>query len=327
MDRYRKPSRGAGGHHKVAKKKLIGWIVLLAAVGAAATFAPAPQREQAAAPARGASEARGPDAPAQSPLEALPARESFGAKRGELFSARSWTAPAASGATLSPTPGPPPMPYRVAGQVMHDGSAHIVLARGDAVLVVREGEILEGGYRVEAIRSDRVTLLYEAMGTRNDLPLVGVEIPALATVSAGAATPAAPGATALAQLRWEGPARVQAGTTFNVALKLTSEEALRATPLQLSFDAAVLEPVEVRAGRYFADGTFSYRINPSGSIFVGASGKGSSANGAELVIVSFKGIRSGTTAELKLSSVLLQGAAGRPIAHDQPATFRTAIIQ
>jgi hypothetical protein len=314
----------------VAKKKLIGWIVLLAAVGAAATFAPAPQREQAAAPARGASEARGPDAPAQSPLEALPARESFGAKRGELFSARSWTAPAApaaSGATLSPTPGPPPMPYRVAGQVMHDGSAHIVLARGDAVLVVREGEILEGGYRVEAIRSDRVTLLYEAMGTRNDLPLVGVEIPPLATVSAGAATPAAPGATAPAQLRWEGPARVQAGTTFNVALKLTSEEALRATPLQLSFDAAVLEPVEVRAGRYFADGTFSYRINPSGSIFVGASGKGSSANGAELVIVSFKGIRSGTTAELKLSSVLLQGAAGRPIAHDQPATFRTAIIQ
>jgi hypothetical protein len=157
--------------------------------------------------------------------------------------------------------------------------------------------------------------------------MVGVEIPPVAVASAAAATPAVQGATAPAQLRWEGPARVQAGTTFNVALKVTSEEALRATPLQLSFDAALLEPVAVRAGRYFADGTFNYRVVPSGSIFVGASGKGSSANDAELVIVSFKPIRSGTTAEVKLSSVLLQGAAGRPIAHDQPAAFRTTIIQ
>ena len=317
----------------MTKSKVIGWIVLLAAVGAAATFAPAPQREQAAAPAapaRASSDlVRGKDAAAPGRFEALPARESLGATRGELFSARSWTPPAApaaaaAGPTVSTPPAPPPMPYRVAGQVMHDGSAHIVLARGDAVLVVREGEVLDGGYRVEAIRSDRVTLLYEPLGTRNDLPIVGVEIPPAATASAPAATPVA---QSPAQLRWEGPARVQAGTTFNVALKLTSEEALRATPLQLSFDAAVLEPVEVRAGRYFSDGTFSYRVNPSGSIFVGASGKGSSANDAELVILSFKPIRSGTTAELKLSSVLLQGAAGRPIAPDPPAAFRTALIQ
>jgi hypothetical protein len=319
----------------VTKKKIVGWIVVLGAVGAAVVLAPAPRNEPIAVqgPARAPSAKAEPAPAAGSRFEALPARESLGATRGELFSARSWTPPAApaaaaAGPTVSALPAPPPMPYRVAGQVMHDGSAHIVLARGDAVLVVREGEILEGGYRVEAIRTDRVTLLYEPLGTRNDLPVLGVEL-ALPVASTPAASPvaqaASAGASAPAQLRWEGPERVQAGTTFNVALKLTSDQALRATPLQLSFDAAVLEPVEVRAGRYFADGTFSYRVNPSGSIFVGASGKGSSANDAELVIVSFKPIRSGTIAELKLSSVLLQGAAGRTIAHDQPAAFRTAI--
>lgn len=211
------------------------------------------------------------------------------------------------------------MPYRVAGQVMHDGSAHIVLARGDAVHIVHEGETLDGGYRVESIRSDRVTLLYEPLGIRNELPVLELDAPKTQAPVAADARPA--------QLRWEGPERVQAGTAFNVALKLTSNEPLRASPLQLSFDASLLEPVEVRAGRYFSDGMFSYRVNPAGSIFVGASGKGSPAADAELLVVRFKPIRSGVTAELKLSSVSLQGSAGRAIAHDQPAAFRTAILQ
>jgi hypothetical protein len=35
----------------------------------------------------------------------------------------------------------------------------------------------------------------------------------------------------------------------------------------------------------------------------------------------------GATAELTVSSLLLQGAAGRAIAHDRPAAFRTTIVQ
>lgn len=317
-------------------KKIVGWTVVLGIVGAAALFAPPPTIEPVALPIDRGQAAKGSartQANTATRFDSLPAREPLGQTRGELFSTRSWApaappAAATSGpsAPLPSTPTAPPMPYRVAGQVMHDGAAHIVLARGDTVHIVRVGEALDGGYRVEAIRSDRVTLLYEPLGVRNDLPVPGADVAQAVTASNSVATPPA-AATSPAQLRWEGPERVQAGTTFNVALKLTSEQPLRATPLQLSFDAALLEPVEVRAGRYFSEGSFSYRVNPAGSIFVGASGKGSAATDAELVVVKFKPIRPGATAELKLSSVLLQGTAGRAIAHNQPAAFRTTIIQ
>jgi hypothetical protein len=111
-----------------------------------------------------------------------------------------------------------------------------------------------------------------------------------------------------------------------VALKVSSQEAVRSAPLQLSFDAELLEAVDVRRGGFFADGSFSYRINPSGSIFIGASGKGAVPADAEFFVVTFKPVRPGAS-ELKLSSVLLQGAAGRAIAHDQPLSLRTSIVQ
>ncbi len=304
-----------------SKKRIAAWVIALGAAAAAALWAPEPRDAdtQPSAKVTQAPKEAGTrvSQAGQGRFEQLPAREPLGGTRGDLFSARTW-APAAvpQAAPAQTRPSAPPNPYRVAGQVMHDGSAHIVLARGDLVQIVSEGEALEGGYRVESIRPDRVTLLYVPLGIRNELP-VQIEAP-----KAQVAADARP-----AQLRWEGPARVQAGNAFNVALKLTSDEPLRASPLQLSFDAELLEPVEVRAGRYFADGIFSYRVNPAGSIFVGASGKGAATADAELLIVRFKPIRAGATAELKLSSVFLQDPAGRAIAHDQPGAFRTSITQ
>lgn len=210
---------------------------------------------------------------------------------------------------------------------MHDGVVQVVLARGDALFTVREGDALESQYRVETIRGDKVTLVYLPLGERQELAVVS----ALAATPT-AATPPAPAATAgatseRAQLRWQGPERVRAGDRFEVTLKVTSAEALRAAPLQLTYDASVLEAVDVRAGRFFADGSFSYRINPGGSIFVGASGKGIPASDAELFIVSFKPIKPAAAAELRLSALMLQGATGKPIMHDQPAAFRTTIVQ
>jgi hypothetical protein len=82
----------------------------------------------------------------------------------------------------------------------------------------------------------------------------------------------------------------------------------------------------VRAGDLFAGGTFSYRVNPSGSIFVGASGPGRAASNSDSLIVTFRPIASGP-AELKVSSLLLQGDAGGTIAHEPPAAFRAAVVQ
>ncbi len=222
------------------------------------------------------------------------------------------------------------MPYRVAGQVVRNGVPQVVLARDDRVLIVREGEVLEGGYRVESVKADGVTLLYTPLDIREHLAFTPV-LPSAAPRPVAAVPPAAvpaPAADARAvQLRWEGPEQVRAGSNFNVALKITSHQPVRGSPLQLSYDAKLLEPVAVRAGDFFADGSFTYRVNPGGSIFVGAFTNGGVAADAEFLVVTFKPIRSGATAELTLSSMVLQGAAGRALLHEPLGAFRTSITQ
>ena len=225
-----------------------------------------------------------------------------------------------------PAPVPPPMPYRVAGQVVHEGPPRIVLARDDRVYFVAEGDMLDGGYRVESIRADGVTLVYTPLDARQHLPAATALAPERAPAVAAKTSPRARAdAGRPVQLRWQGPARVQAGSEFEVALKMTADRPVRSSPLQLSYDAKVLEPVAVRAGEFYAEGSFTYRVN-AGSIFVGASGRGEIPADAEAVVVTFKPIRPGATAELSLSSLVLQGASGT-LVHEPLAAFRTSIAR
>jgi hypothetical protein len=63
------------------------------------------------------------------------------------------------------------MPYRIAGKMIVEGSPQIVLAKGNAVVAVREGDSLDDGYRVESIKPDYVTLIYVPLGVRENLPV------------------------------------------------------------------------------------------------------------------------------------------------------------
>ena len=325
------------GFTRVVRKKII-FGALIAAGGAAVVavllLASQGDAPTVAGPKSAASRAQQPGAAGAERFAALPDREAVGRPAGQPFGSPSRPPPsrAAAAAPVAAAPAAPPMPYRIAGQMVQGGAAQVVLAKGDRVLTVREGDTLEDGYRVEAIGPQGVTLLYVPMNIRETLPFasaLGIDAPAARPPARSAQPPAQPsmqpGSEARpAQLRWEGPERVQAGSPFNVALKVTSDQPVRGSPLQLSYDAALLEPVEVRAGGFFSGGSFSYRINPGGSILVGAFGPGDVAADAEFLVVTFRPIRAGATAELKLSSVLLQGAAGRAIVHAQPAAFRTA---
>jgi hypothetical protein len=150
-----------------------------------------------------------------------------------------------------PKPVAPPMPYRVAGQVSHDGIMQVVLARDDRVFTVREGDKLDNTYSVEAIKPDAVTLVYLPLGERQQVPVAGLRLDttppaALAGASAPSTAPSADTPARPAQLRWEGPKQVHAGLNFDVTLKLTSAQPVRALPLQLSYDAKLLEAVAVR---------------------------------------------------------------------------------
>jgi hypothetical protein len=326
----------------VKKRRLIVGIAVggLAAAAGALLFANAPKVPGMIAQGTQAASANGRPAVADK-FAQLPAREAIGKRRGEPFEPRSWAPvvrPVAQAPVAPPKPVAPPMPYRVAGQVSHDGMNQVVLARDERVFTVSEGDTLDNVYRVEAIRPDSVTLVYLPLNERQQIAVNGLrlESPAANVALAGASAPqptAAPQARSAAaqdpqpaQLRWEGPRQVHTGTNFDVALKLTSAEPVRTLPLQLTYDAKLLEPIAVRPGQFFAEGRFSYRVNPSGSIFIGATMDDAAPADADFLVVTFKPLGSGN-AELKLAAAALQGAAGRAISHTAPAAFRTAIVQ
>lgn len=182
-------------------KKLLGWS-LVGAIGLAlwAWYSPldtgaAPDGEQQAR----RDKVDQPSAP-DPRFAALPAREAIGGRAGDLFAAHDWKppppqalAPARPLAAAQPTV--PPMPYRVAGEVVYDGIARLVLAKGGEVLTVRPGETLEDGYRVESIAADGVTLVYLPLGLREQVPmpatLAGIA-PGESAASGPTAMPASP---------------------------------------------------------------------------------------------------------------------------------------
>jgi hypothetical protein len=301
------------------KKRVLAWLAFCAAAAAAAAWAPLPQTSPAPT-TRDAGTAKQHMAQAPGHLAALPQRDEIGKPAAALFPAQSWSPPAQQAAAAPAAPVVPPMPYRVAGTVVQNGVKQIVLARGDTVLTVREGDTLDGTYRVDAVNEHHVTLTYLPMGAREDLPVTSP------LAEAATPQPARAGA-AQARLAWDGPKQVSAGSTFRVALKLTSTEAIRAAPLELSFDPALVRPIAVQAGDFFSGGMFSYRVNPGGSIFIGASGKGAVPSDAEFLVVNFEPIRASGVAEVSVSSLSLQDAAGRAIAYREPGSFRTAIVR
>jgi hypothetical protein len=320
----------------VRRKLLVGLIAAGAVTVAAAWLPTAPtffsssstQALQAAAPEKRAESAEG-----DARFSALPARAPLGELRGALFAAPAPPPkPAAAAPQPAAKPTAPPMPYRVAGTVVHDGITKVVLAKGNAVLPIEPGEALDGGYRVESIGPGDIVLLYVPLGVRERLPITptaAADAPAEPVARAASAPPqtAAAGAGSRpARVRWDGPERVQAGKNFNVALKVTSDEPLRASPLQMSFDPQLLEAVAVHPGSFFGrNGFFNYHVDPKGSIVISASGPGNVAADAELVILTFKPIRSAAAAEVKISSLVLQGAVGKPIAVEPVSVFRTGI--
>jgi Cohesin domain len=264
---------------------------------------------------------------------ALPERGALAKARVNLFAPLDAPGPKLAPVVAMPpeksAPPPPPLPYRVAGQVTVGGRGEVLLTKGDRVFTARPGDMLDDGYRVEAIEPSRITLVYAPLGTAHHLPLLSALEP---QTPRGSPKPLPPSPQELAaipsgpaQLRWLGPEQVAAGRPFEVVLKLTSAEPVGSLPLELSYDAKLLEPVAVRAGAFFAGGKFSYRLARGGSILIGATTSAAAAADVDFVVVTFRAIRAGATAELKVASIELTNDAGTGIEHVPPKAFRTSI--
>ncbi len=317
--------------------------------GAAGPVSKKSERSQEAAAAPGGDTGTA----AQAGRFVLPERPPLGEPRADLFGSHSWQPPPPKViAAPPPKPVAPPVPYRFAGQLIQGERPEVLLAKGDSVIPVGKGDTLDGVYRVEAIGETQITLLYLPLKQTQTIPVFGV-IPVTEAAARAVATQTAPqasiaaaqpaaggappsvlspaataGATKPARLLWQGPEQVKLGAPFSVALKITSEQPVRASPMQLKFDPSVLENVAVKPGRFFGPGerNFSYRVNPDGSIFVGASNQGpEAAADAEFIVLTFKPLKMAPVAELSIASLSLQGSAGRMITFDPLVAFKTTI--
>jgi cohesin domain-containing protein len=328
-----------------------------------ANRAPGAARESSA----GADAREAPSAGGTADIRAeLPARAPLQRASRNPFSSQNWTpAPAPR---VAPAPAPaaapvaPPLPYRYVGELVLPTGTQVFLARGDDTFRVSEGETLDGEYRVESLKAGELVFVHLASGQHQTLRLnvpgedevaaargmlraaaspaaaptttntAATNAPAAAAPRPGAVAQAEPAKGAAAQparMRWEGPASAKAGSSFNVALHMTSGEHIRSAPMEVRFDPKLLEPVSVRPGRYFGGNgaaNFGYRINADGSIYIGVSNQASApATDAELLVLTFKPIKAGTSAELSVAALNLQGPAGRPIAYAALTAFRTTI--
>jgi Cohesin domain len=289
----------------------------------------------------------------------IPERSALGRIASDPFSAHSWM-PRRKPAAVSEAPVPvaPPLPFRFAGQFHRESGIEVYVARGEEIFPVKEGDILDGQYKVDSVSATEVNFVHVPSGERQTIQFSALreqeltaqggpppKAPASASASPPPLAPTAklipvptlgassagnlsPGKAEPAKLRWEGPTITRAGSSFIVSLRITSGEQIRAAPMQVRFDPAVLESVSVRPGLYFSaekTGNFGYRVNSDGSIFVGVSNlTPASASDAEMLVLTFKSIKA-AAAEISVASLNLQGAAGRTIAYSSLTPFRTTI--
>ncbi|MDB5774360.1 MAG: hypothetical protein JWP38_493 [Herbaspirillum sp.] len=79
-----------------------------------------------------------------------------------LFDTQSWTpqplAPSTSGPPARPTA--PPLPFEYLGKKSEDGTWEVYLAHGEETLIVHEKSVIDGAYRVTAIKPPTMTLTY-----------------------------------------------------------------------------------------------------------------------------------------------------------------------
>lgn len=95
--------------------------------------------------------------------------------KDDPFGAKSWEAIAqAEIRRNSPPPPPqppqaPPLPFAYMGKLVEDGKTVVFLTKQDRNLIVRNGETVEGAYRVDEIREDRMVLTYLPLQMKQEL--------------------------------------------------------------------------------------------------------------------------------------------------------------
>jgi hypothetical protein len=132
----------------------------------------------------------------------------------------------------------------------------------------------------------------------------------------------------------DGPERVVVGEEFEVALNVTTEQALNGLTLQLGYEPAVFEVVSVAPGPFVLQASapekFSQQVNrEQGRIEVKvAPGEGAGFTGAaNVLVVTFKAIGAKAKSPVSVQAVTLSAPGGRTVAAMTPAPLSLAASQ
>lgn len=90
----------------------------------------------------------------------------------DIFPGKTWHVPPAPAKPAPPPPpAPPPIPFVYLGKMIEDGRALVFLNKQDRNLVVGEGDVIEGTYRVESILPPVMTLTYLPLNMKQTFPI------------------------------------------------------------------------------------------------------------------------------------------------------------
>ena len=211
-------------------------------------------------------------------------------------------------------------PYRFAGTIEQQGKSRIVLMRGNDVVPVSVGQVLDEVYRVEALDGYEVSLRHLPSG---QVVVVNSRSPAQGpSVTDAYQAPAA----GRARVSWEGPDRVRSNSRFSVALRVHSAQPVRGATVQLRFDPALLDSIDVLPGKHYADGGVSHRVDDTGRIDIKASRPTAApATQAEVVVLTFRSMRTAPEARVLVENLALDRAPGQWIPLEGLTPFSTAI--
>lgn len=81
----------------------------------------------------------------------------------DLFAGRQWITAAAAPAEPASAPSVPDFPFSYAGKKWDAGRWEVFLTRGDETLIVKEGDVVEPGYRVAKISPPEMSVVYLPM--------------------------------------------------------------------------------------------------------------------------------------------------------------------
>lgn len=175
-------------------KKLTPWLLIVTA-GAASFYGALVWRGAEPAPlsslvklaksdtARAAATAPGPGPDLERPLERPERTHVIPLPNGDAFAKLSWLPPPP---VLAPAPQPlaplapvvpqaPPLPFTFVG-LLEQGATktQAFLAKGDALLVVAEGDMLDHNtYRVESVSAQQIVVVYLPLSTPQTITLLG----------------------------------------------------------------------------------------------------------------------------------------------------------